>query len=252
MKESRPDISLNGGVIKSLPELENDLRRELLNIGVDHATLVIQSHRNTPVFQYIDGLSSRISISKRVIEKLHSYIESPSLGKSGRLDHSPDMLIDNHIFDHERLSIIEDNLHQYGTTDSLMYNHNVILIYHSVSPVKPEDLRQLQTICDITLAWANTWVAHNTMWSHWSRYSETNTQSTSPSLTKSESDVLDLLIKGLTGSEVADIRNVSKETVRTQIKSILHKTQCRNQNQLISRFGQGQWLMNSPTKSVYT
>ncbi|MEZ9556289.1 helix-turn-helix transcriptional regulator, partial [Vibrio splendidus] len=102
------------------------------------------------------------------------------------------------------------------------------------------------------IAWANSWIAHHTMLLHWNRYAEPTTTILPPILTKSELIVLELIIKGLTGSEVAKIRNVSKETVRTQIKSILHKTQCKNQNQLISRFGQGQWLMNKSVRLVNT
>lgn len=54
-------------------------------------------------------------------------------------------------------------------------------------------------------------------------------------LTPSECQVLHLLSKGMDGSEIAQYRNVSKETVKSQIKSLLHKTHCRHQNELLSR-----------------
>ena len=54
-------------------------------------------------------------------------------------------------------------------------------------------------------------------------------------LTPAESQVLHLLSDGMDGSEIAHYRNVSKETVKSQIKSLLHKTHCRHQNELLSR-----------------
>lgn len=54
-------------------------------------------------------------------------------------------------------------------------------------------------------------------------------------LTLAETQILDLLLQGLDGSEIAQRRGVSKETVKSQIKALLHKTECRHQNQLISK-----------------
>lgn len=49
-----------------------------------------------------------------------------------------------------------------------------------------------------------------------------------------EQEVLMLLSRGLTGPEVARLRGVSKETLRSQLKSLLHKTRCGNQNELLN------------------
>lgn len=54
------------------------------------------------------------------------------------------------------------------------------------------------------------------------------------SLSEAEKEVLFLLSKGMTGTEIADCRNVSKETIRTQIKSLLVKTGSHSQNELIT------------------
>ncbi|USD36167.1 helix-turn-helix transcriptional regulator [Ferrimonas sp. SCSIO 43195] len=54
-------------------------------------------------------------------------------------------------------------------------------------------------------------------------------------LTPAERQVLNLLMEGLDGSEIADYRGVSKETVKSQLKSLLHKTDSRHQNQLLHR-----------------
>lgn len=55
-------------------------------------------------------------------------------------------------------------------------------------------------------------------------------------LTPAEYQVLSLLISGHSGSDIADIRNVSKETIKSQIKSVLHKTGSKHQNQLLWRY----------------
>ncbi|MFM5600542.1 hypothetical protein ACET7H_13000 [Aeromonas veronii] len=53
-------------------------------------------------------------------------------------------------------------------------------------------------------------------------------------LTKSEQDVLTLLSRGLTGAEVARLRGVSIETGKSQVKTLLRKTNTNNQNDLLN------------------
>lgn len=252
MQASEGNIPLDNGFNKSPLEFEEELKGGLVKIGIEHATVAISSKSKNTVFKYIEGLSSRLSISKRINEKFDNYLAFASKNTKGQLCYSQDKIIENRIFDHENLLIIQNNLNVYAMYEDLSYNYEITVIFHNIDTLETEALRQLELICEIIIAWANSWVAHHTMLLHWYRYSEQSSDSLPPILTKSEMGVLELLIKGLTGSEVAQIRHVSKETVRTQIKSILHKTQCRNQNQLISRFGQGQWLMNQPTRSIYT
>lgn len=55
-------------------------------------------------------------------------------------------------------------------------------------------------------------------------------------LTEAEWQILMLLIQGYDGSEIARLRDKSKETVRSQIKSLLRKTGSRNQHQLIAHY----------------
>jgi DNA-binding CsgD family transcriptional regulator len=52
-------------------------------------------------------------------------------------------------------------------------------------------------------------------------------------LTFSETEVVKLVIQGIRPAEVAARRSVSVNTVKTQIKSILHKTRCSNQSDII-------------------
>ncbi|MCF1432029.1 MAG: helix-turn-helix transcriptional regulator [Shewanella sp.] len=54
-------------------------------------------------------------------------------------------------------------------------------------------------------------------------------------LTPAESRVLGLLMQGMDGGEISEYRGVSHETVKSQIKSLLHKSGCRHQNHLLSK-----------------
>ncbi len=52
-------------------------------------------------------------------------------------------------------------------------------------------------------------------------------------LTPSESEICRLLAQGAHGKEIAQMRNVTPETVRTQIKTLLSKTRTRSRSQLV-------------------
>ena len=54
-------------------------------------------------------------------------------------------------------------------------------------------------------------------------------------LTPAERQVIQLLSKGYDGSEITHFRRVSKETTKSQIKSILHKLDCKHQNHLLHK-----------------
>ena len=53
------------------------------------------------------------------------------------------------------------------------------------------------------------------------------------SLTKSESEVCRLVALGLETDDIADARNLTRETVRNYIKQVLHKTGTKNRSQLV-------------------
>lgn len=54
-------------------------------------------------------------------------------------------------------------------------------------------------------------------------------------LTAAETAVAELLFRGHTNDEIADIRGVSLETVKAQVRSLLAKTDSRNRTELVSR-----------------
>jgi len=52
-------------------------------------------------------------------------------------------------------------------------------------------------------------------------------------LSAAESEVCALLVEGLSNLDIADIRNVSPETIKSQVKSIFSKTNCQRRSDLI-------------------
>ena len=52
-------------------------------------------------------------------------------------------------------------------------------------------------------------------------------------LSAAESEVCALLVEGRSNLDIADIRNVSPETIKSQVKSILSKTNCQRRSDLI-------------------
>ncbi|OBT22170.1 hypothetical protein A9266_08710 [Vibrio tasmaniensis] len=240
-------------IVPNLPsELENEVREGLKKIGIEHMSLIILSEDMSIVFESLENLSKRISISKRISESIESYIDSTILLKKNTLNFNYDNVLGSHIFDHEKLSIITEKLSQYSAFSPLSYDHKMVATFHSIESLSEHQTKHLQIVVDIMTAWSNSWVANNTMFHYWKKYSEPKNIDMTSKLTKSEFNVLELLIKGFTGPEISSIRNVSKETVRTQIKSILHKTHCHSQNQLISRFSQVQWTINCLHRGMYS
>ncbi|MEZ8016833.1 helix-turn-helix transcriptional regulator [Vibrio splendidus] len=239
--------------ISYLPnELESEIREGLEKVGVEHVSLIILSEGKDIVFESLESISNRISISKRISESIESYLDAVMCHEKNILHFTYDNVLDDRIFDHEKLSIITNKLSKYSIASPINYDHRMVAIFHSVESLSEHQTKHLQLVANIMTAWSNSWVAHNTMLRYWKKYSEPKNINITSTLTKSEFNVLELLIKGFTGPEISSIRNVSKETVRTQIKSILHKTHCHSQNQLISRFSQSKWTINCHHRGVYS
>lgn len=52
-------------------------------------------------------------------------------------------------------------------------------------------------------------------------------------LSNTETTVAELIIRGYTNAEIAEIRGVAFETVRSQVASLLHKTGCRHRSEMV-------------------
>ena len=94
----------------------------------------------------------------------------------------------------------------------------------------------MQQLLEALAPWGQFFIARNTLESLYGSAPISRGMLRLPdTLTQAEHSVVSLLAQGYDGSEITAIRGVSKETTKSQIKSILHKTGCRHQNQLINQ-----------------
>ncbi|OLQ80519.1 hypothetical protein BIT28_15705 [Photobacterium proteolyticum] len=106
--------------------------------------------------------------------------------------------------------------------------------YHQ--PFHPSCQQFMQQLLEALAPWGQFFIARNTLESLYGSAPISRGMLKLPdNLTQAEHNVVSLLAQGYDGSEITAIRGVSKETTKSQIKSILHKTGCRHQNQLINK-----------------
>lgn len=221
--------------------LEYLLTSELNRLGLDYFVLMIIDASQNPIYQYVHGFSMhQMAIYQQHIDHdafFHHYMK---IGLMGDLTYMQQMLPVKTIRDPIFQDILVPTLdlhHSHSGLVRLNHGHYLMLSSHGDARLSPRDQSQLQNVWQFLGCWGNFWLEEREMEN---RFAQLTTH-TSPGLplellTSAELAVLYLLSQGYDGSEVAKIRNVSKETVRSQIKQILHKTDCRHQNQLLSRY----------------
>ncbi|MGL6312720.1 helix-turn-helix transcriptional regulator [Vibrio sp. WXL103] len=235
---------LNTRVINLSPfELEQMLESELSQLGLEHFVVMIIGADRQPLFQHVCGFNQ---------QQMHTYQTHMAhdmflryytqKGYLGRLLYMQEMLPMRRISDPVFNEILVPTMalyHSYSGLERLSNHHYVMLSSHSDSNLSYRGCDKVQAVWRFLTAWGEYWLAQRAMSSQLSllRYAP---QSLLPleELTQAELMVLNMLAQGMDGSEVARRRNVSKETVRSQIKQILHKTGCRHQNQLLTRYFQ--------------
>ncbi|GAB3526979.1 LuxR C-terminal-related transcriptional regulator [Photobacterium alginatilyticum] len=103
-------------------------------------------------------------------------------------------------------------------------------------PFSYKSQQLMQQLLEMLAPWGQFFIARNTLENLYGSAPISRGMLKLPStLTQAEHNVVSLLAQGYDGSEITAIRGVSKETTKSQIKSILHKTGCRHQNQLINQ-----------------
>lgn len=225
----------------SAGQIEHILEEELNGIGLEHYVLMILNNHKLPVFQYVGGFTAQqISIYEQHREHdqfLNHYMRNNMQGQFVYLqDMLPMSRIRDQIFNEVLVPTVQYS-HSYSGLIPLLDEHYLILSSHSESRLSFKATKKAQTLWRFLRTWGNYWVAQQNMSRQLSELNvphETAIQLSS--LTTAEIEVLKLLVQGFDGSEVAQRRNVSKETIKSQIKQILHKTGCRHQNQLLSRY----------------
>lgn len=209
-------------------EVHQALNRLLPLLEADGVLLFLSDHSTHQQQVYSAGISPQahrfMQQHSNEDQYLKCYLEQGLVGQTVPLQ----PLLDNH--DEARVNFLE------RFTPHFPYRHSLGLIL-PLSPGRsiglschrnqhhftPGSECTLGAIGATLLPWAHLWLGP----------SEARRDL---SLTLAETQVLRLLLQGLDGSEIAHRRGVSKETVKSQIKALLHKTDCRHQNQLICLF----------------
>lgn len=231
-------------------DLEQMFEFEFAKLGLEQFVLMIIDANQRPVFQHVCGFTDN---QMQVYEQnmaddvfFHHYLSHGHLGKLLCMQEMlPMHKIHNPVFNEILVPTLK-LYHSYSGLAPLLNNHYVMLSSHSQRSLSYRNKERLDSAWQFLSAWGNYWVAQRTMTAQLSQFESMTTQDVLlTSLTSAELDVLDLLAQGLDGSEVAQQREVSKETVRSQIKKILRKTGCRHQNQLLARYFQSGFQSSS-------
>ncbi|MGF1722032.1 helix-turn-helix transcriptional regulator [Vibrio kyushuensis] len=222
-------------------ELECIVVKELYQLGIEHVVFMLFDKWYYPKVNITHGFTSRqMDIYQQ--NQHHDVFLSHYLKNrlEGQLVYMQDMLPVKRISDdvfHQILIPTMQMHHSYGGLHLAMDHHHMMLSCHSFRKLNEQQQKKLSELWCFLLHWSNGWVSNQLVAQQWSKLTTSKVSNDGQSLlTLTEMRILDLLIQGLDGTEIATHRGVSKETVRTQIKQVLHKTGCKHQNQLISRY----------------
>lgn len=221
--------------------LEYLLTFELGRLGLNYFVLMIIDARQTPIYQHVHGFSEhQMAVYQRHIDHdafFHHYMQAGLLGNLMYMQQMlPVRTIRDPIFQDILVPTMELH-HSHSGLVRLNHGHYLMLSSHGDARLSQRDQSQLQNVWQFLRSWGNYWLAQREMESRFAQLATRAARALPLELlTSAELSVLSLLAQGFDGSEVAKMRNVSKETVRSQIKQILHKTDCRHQNQLLSRY----------------
>lgn len=111
-----------------------------------------------------------------------------------------------------------------------------ITFHRYCQPFSPRSKQLMQDLLYTMVPWGQFFIARDTLEQSYGSASLAKGMMKLPaSLTQAEHHIVQLLAKGYDGSEITAMRGVSKETTKSQLKSILRKTGCRHQNQLLQQ-----------------
>ncbi|MCK6264133.1 helix-turn-helix transcriptional regulator [Vibrio sp. ZSDE26] len=222
-------------------ELEHVILTELHPLGIEHVVFMVLDQWFHPQINITHGFSSQqlgiYQENQHHDAFLNHYLKSHLVGQ---LVYMQEMLPVREIDDAVFLEVLIPTMqmhHSYCGLHSVTDHHHMMLSGHSFRKLNPRQQKKLTEIWCFLRHWSNGWVSNQLVSQHWSKFNDTKChRDKNAILTLTETRVLELLVQGLDGVEIASHRGVSKETVRTQIKQVLHKTGCKHQNQLISRY----------------
>ncbi|MGY5452809.1 helix-turn-helix transcriptional regulator [Agarivorans sp. MS3-6] len=211
----------------------------LKKVAIEGVVLLVLDQTGLPIFNYSRGFTEQQLLCYQQHRAddvyINDYLQQPSLW--GSLQYLQQRLplrkIDNPVF----LEVIYPSVsfnHTLSGFRSLAYGHRLLLSCHREHRFSVNEQYDMQSLFSLLTDWANQQLSLYHMQQSLLRCRDVNVAM--EALTETEWQVLLLLIEGYDGAEIACLRNKSKETIRSQIKSLLRKTGSRNQNQLIARY----------------
>ena len=225
----------------NLEELEETLKSELFSIGFEQAVLVILDPQQNYTYEHSVGFTETQLDTYSTHQKhdvyLSAYLLKEAFGQCVYLqDLVPDKQINDDVFWDVLLPTMKIR-HSMCGIQLLLNHYSLIMSCHSSRKPTVKQQLEIENLWQYLTHWANNWIAKVEMQQRKARFSSCRfALDKGIRLTASEMDVLGYLVQGLDGSEIAMRRCVSKETVRSQIKQLLHKTNSKHQNHLISRY----------------
>lgn len=224
-------------------EFEWYVKREFDRLGIQKAYISIIDKEKTSIYSYayfIEPVGLDIYFQNLDYDVfLTHYLKHHLIGSLCYLQDLVDInTIRCDIFN----DVIKNSIgfeHSVAAIGKITDDYHVIFSSHSDMRPSYKAMKQYQLLWHFIVNWATTRVFHDkTMDSI--RQLKCHADSTVKQLTYAEIAVLNLLLRGLDGAEVARVRGVSKETVKSQLKQILHKTNSRHQNQLFAKYYLGE------------
>ncbi|WP_117235032.1 helix-turn-helix transcriptional regulator [Vibrio maerlii] len=213
------------------------IRKTLKSVGVEHVALSVSPNNKSPYYLEVTELGSKIKFASRAkaIEILEKYSKQARTAdmKRGRT-HVLNRDIWVNYFCGDELIIRHIHPHLYIYRVTLDCDTEVTLHFHSLKNLLSDALDTLQNMVDIVEKWVVSWLAHQRLLYSLANIGLVSQEAEMLNLTNAEHEVLSLMLRGFTSNEIAAYRQVSKETVRSQIKSLLHKTNSHSQNELIA------------------
>ncbi|MEH0690795.1 helix-turn-helix transcriptional regulator [Vibrio cholerae] len=221
--------------------IEHMLREELPKLGLERTLFSIINRKQCSEFQCMNGLSQhQIDVYQTYQEHdvyLKTYLKKNLTNRIVYLQRMvPARYISDELF-REILMPMMNNSHSYSGLYKMEGGYIMVLSAHSQRELLPSEYTRLNEIWKVLCYWADNWQTQHKLEKCWGSYlHDFGGKMVIEQLSDAEYQVFVLLIKGYNGTEISELREVSKETVRTQIKHILSKLGARHQNQLISDY----------------
>ncbi len=237
---TKPNLSQYRELLE-LEAFEYKLKNKLNQLGFEQAVLIILDPLQNYIYEYTIEFTEQQMHTYSSHQKHDPYITKYLCDNAfGQFIYLQDIISAKHIHDEVFWDILLPTMKiRHGMSGlSPLLNHYV-LVFSCYCFLKPSPKQQLAAtqLWHYLSFWGNNIVSKLNM-SQQEPLLFHHQLSTTPEvrLTPAEWQVFNCLIQGMDGSEIARRRHVSKETIKSQIKQILHKTNSHHQNHLLAQY----------------